>query len=181
MDGDEYLSDCHITHKGSIPSTSVVKYGFCQGKSINPTDYNSNVVPFIESDEHTFLLTRYNEVMTTIDFKNYVALNGKWQNGAKIEIYGKYEYEENGVIIDSSEYTLNNESGIITFGTIQPTDKNFYLCIYYSNCIRLLCNIENYGDEAASIDHIAFMYNVMKRIPKDDSGNIMHKSIGERI
>lgn len=178
---DEYLSSIHITHKASIPSTSSINYGYTQFNSVDIEDYASVTRPWITPDRHTIILTRYNEKTITKNYKKYTAINGGWASGAIVEVYKVNSNNLSSQLMPSSEYSINNKTGDITFFNTQNKSDVFIICIYFDPAFRLVCNTFNYGPEVISIDHIGVMYNIGKRIPTLNNGNIIHTPISERI
>jgi len=177
---DEYLASIHITHQGLIPETSEVIYGYTQFDSVDPSDYSSIVRPDITSDRHTIMPTRFNERCLTDDRKTYSAINGGWAEGATIEVYTINASTLSYSVVDPSGYTSNNIDGTLTFYTTQDENSIIVLSIYFDSVFRILCNVTNYGPETASIDYIGLLYNIAKRIPTDNNGNIIHTPIDTR-
>jgi len=178
---DEYLASIHITHQALIPHTSNVTYGYTQSDSVNPSDYSSTVRPEITPDRHTIMPTRFNERFLTKDHKLYTAINGGWTKGAEIEVYAINVTTLSYSVVGSSEYVANNVDGTITFYTTQDENNIFVLSVYFDSSFRILCNVTNYGPETVSIDYIGLLYNIAKRIPIDNNGNITHIPIDKRI
>jgi len=178
---DEYLASIHITHEATIPSTSQIEYGYTQFDTTDFDDYYSTTRPMIIPDRHTIILTRYNEKLLTKDRQTYTAINYGWPDQADIEIYRINKAIPQGQLIDSSEYAVNNKLGTIQFENIQEEDEEFVLCVYFEPTFRILCNVKNYGPESIVIDHIGLLYNISKRIPKDNNGNVIHVSANERV
>jgi len=163
MNTDEYLSSIHITHKANLPPTSTITYGYSQFNTTDIQDYYSVTRPMITPDRHTIILGRHNEVFLTTDYKTYTAINGGWAKDATIEVY-KYSNNINlKELVDSSKYVVNNINGKITFYATQNVNDTFLLRVYFDPLFRIVCNIENYGPVAASIDHIGILYNISKR------------------
>jgi len=178
---DEYLASIHITHQASIPHTSVVTYGYTQFNSVDPLDYSSIVRPEITPDRHTIMPTRFNERFLTEDHKIYTAINGGWAKGAEIEVYAINITTLSYLAISPSEYVVNHIDGTITFYTTQDENNVFVLSVYFDSSFRILCNVTNYGPSTASVDYIGLLYNIAKRIPADNNGNITHIPIDKRI
>ena len=178
---DEYLATIHITHKADIPSTSTVRYGYTQFDSVNYEDYYSTTRPLIIPDRHTIILTRYNEKFLTEDKQTYTAINGGWNQTATIEVYKINDAIPNGQLVDPTIYAPNNIIGSIKFNNIQNEDDEFVLCVYFDPSYRILCDVTNYGPNYVVIDHIALLYNVSKRITRDNAGNIIHIPIEKVI
>ncbi len=178
---DEYLASIHITHQAFIPHTSEVTYGYTQFNTTDLSDYSSIVRSEITPDRHTIMPTRFNERFLTEDRKKYTAINGKWTEGAFIEIYRINSLTLAYSLVDPSEYIANNVDGTITFYTTQDQNDIFMLSVYFDSLFRILCNVTNYGPETTSIDYIGLLYNIAKRIPKDNQGNIIHVPIDMRI
>lgn len=181
----EYVSSVQFTHRADLPETSTVEYGITQSSSQNIEDYKINCFTgdnrFLQSDKQEILLSRYNEPLKTNNYKTYLALNNRWPKYAAIEVYKYTDENKEGVLIDSSLYATNPEAGTITFSYRQNQKDKFMICIGVDSSFRVLCKIVNYGEKKASIDYIGLMYNVSKRIPTDTEGNIIHKTIGDRI
>lgn len=178
---DEYLASIHITHKGTIPSTSIINYGCAQFNTVNPEDYSQSTRPLITPDRHTIMLTRYNELFLPYNLLSYTAINGGWPDQAMFEVYRVNNSYPEGVLLDPSEFAANNKTGRITFYNIQRTEDKFVLCVYFDPEFRIMCNVVNYGPESIVIDHIGVLYNVTKRIPINSQGNIIHTPINERL
>jgi len=181
MNTDDYLASIHITHKADIPSTSIVRYGYTQFDTTNYEDYYSTTRPLITPDRHTIILTRYNERFLTEDHQTYTAINGGWNENATIEVYKINDAIPSGQLIDSTTYAPNHVLGTIKFNNIQNDDDEFVLCVYFDPSYRILCNVINYGPDYVVIDHIALLYNVSKRISRDNLGNIIHIPINKVI
>lgn len=178
---DEYLASIHITHKGTIPGTSLINYGCAQFDTLNMEDYSSTTRPLITPDRHTIMLTRYNELFLPYNLLSYTAINGGWSDQARFEIYRVNNSYPEGELVSSSEYAINNKTGRITFYNIQRAEDKFVLCVYFDPEFRILCNVVNYGPSPIIIDHIGVLYNVSKRIPINSQGNIIHTPINARI
>jgi hypothetical protein len=178
---DEFVASIHITHKATIPTTSVINYGYTQFDSIDPSDYHGVTLPWITPDRHTILLSRYNELFLTQDYQKYTAINGRWPDLAQVAVYRSNSSSLNGELVDSKEYAVNNKNGTITFYNTQNRNDKFTLCVTLDPVFRVMCNVENYGPEPIVIDHIGILYNTTKRIPTDKNGNIIHVPINERI
>jgi hypothetical protein len=178
---DEYVASIHITHEATIPNTSIINYGYTQFNSTDIEDYSSITRSLIVPDRHTILLTRYNELFLTQDYITYTAINGQWPHNANIQVYRVNDDIPKGQLVNSSEYASNNKEGTITFYNGQDKKDQFVLCIDLDPVFRFLCNVTNYGPEAAFIDHIGLIYNITKRIPVDSEGNIIHTPISKRI
>jgi hypothetical protein len=174
------VSSIHVTHEGTIPSTSTINYGCVQFNSININDYYSVTRPVITPDRHTILLTRYNEILLTEDYKTFTAINGGWPKNAQIELF-KIINNSNGVLVSASEYAVNYIDGKITFYNYQNTTDKFVICIGMGNVLRIACNVTNYGSQNIILDHIGVLYNISKRIPYNSDGNILNKPINMRI
>lgn len=181
INSDEYLASIHITHKATIPDTSSINYGYAQFDTTNIEDYYGVTQPLITPDRHTIILTRYNEMFLTQDYKTYTAINGRWPDEASIEVYRVNSETPKGELIDPSTYGVNSNNGTITFNNTQRSTDTFVLCIQFDPAFRIICNVENYGPEAVVIDHIGVLYNITKRIPKDVYGNIIHTPINMRL
>lgn len=178
---DEYLASIHITHKGNIPSTSVINYGCAQFNTINIEDYSQTTRSLVTPDRHSIMLTRYNEMFLPYNLLSYTAINGGWPDQAFFDIYRVNNSYPEGVLVDPSEYAANNKNGRITFYNVQRTEDKFVLCVAFDPEFRILCNVVNYGPEAIIIDHIGILYNVSKRIPRNSKGIIIHTPISERL
>lgn len=178
---DEYLASIHITHKATIPPTSIVNYGYTQFNSTDITDYASVTRPWITPDRHTILLTRYNEMLLTQNYQKYTAINGGWPESAQVEIYRVNKVTPTGELISSTEYAINNKIGDVTFYNSQSRDDKFVVCVNFDPVFRIICNVVNYGPDPVIIDHIGVLYNITKRIPTINNGTIIHMPISERI
>jgi hypothetical protein len=177
---DEYLASIHITHKATIPPTSIINYGYAQFNSTDIIDYASVTRPWITPDRHTIILTRYNELLLTSNYQKYTAINYGWPEGAQVEVYRVNKTNVVGELISPTEYAINNKTGEITFYNSQSKDDKFVLCVYFDPVFRIICNVINYGPDPVIIDHIGVLYNVTKRIPTVNNG-IIHTSISERL
>ena len=176
-EGKRFLSSIHITHEVDVPTTSTIGYGITQSDSNDIDAFYSTVRP----DEHTILLTRYNEPLVTDDNRVYTALNGNWPDKVEVSIYKINSQYPNGVFVDPSEYATNNIEGIVTFYAGQDENDQFVVSIEVYPSFRLACRVTNFGSKRAIIHHIGIIYNMMKRIPTDDNGNIIHTPINSRI
>jgi len=181
INSDEYLASIHITHEAKVPDTSEIKYGYAQFDTTNPYDYYGVTQPLITPDRHSFILSRYNELFITEDYKTYTAINGKWNSSATIEIYRVNDSNTSGELVDPETYAVNSDEGKITFYNVQGELDKFVLCVYFDPAFRILCEVKNYGPDAAFIDHIGILYNTTKRIPRDINGSIIHSPISERL
>jgi len=174
---EAFVSSIHITHEADFPLTSMITYGITQNEISNDESYYSTINP----DEHTIILTRYNETMVTSNYKVYKAINGKWPNKVKVDVYRLNSRNPNVILVNPSDYSSNNIEGIISFYSGQPKDDKFVICIEVNPWFRLVCKVVNYGSESAIIHHIGIVYNMMKRIPTDNNGTIIHTPINSRI
>jgi hypothetical protein len=172
-----FLSSIHITHEADIPPTSTVQYGITQSDSDDIDAFYSAINP----DEQTILLTRYNEPMVTGNNKVYKALNGSWPDKVEISLYRINNQYPNGILVNKNEYASNNIEGIVTFYNGQSKEDKFVICIEVYPSFRLVCKVDNYGSKRAIIHHIGIVYNMMKRIPTDKNGTIIHTPINSRI
>ena len=175
MGNDEYLASIHITHEADIPSTSKVLYGVTPSISTEPLDYFE-----ITADNHTIMLTRFNELLITENNRTFTAINGRWPVELEIEVYRINSENPNGTPVDSSDYMPNSRLGTITFFNSQNATDEFVICVYFNPVFRLICKITNYGAETAQIHHVGIIYNIAKRIPTDSEGSIIHIPIRDR-
>jgi len=176
LDDDEYISSIHITSEADIPSNSTVEYLMTQSNSLRPEEYYE-VIP----DQHTILPTRFNEILTTDDFKTFSAVNGRWNSNSTIEIYRLPENNTQGVIIPASEYSSNSSDGTITFLSAQDPSTTVFMNVFFASSFRIATRVTNYAGEAAVIHHIGVMYNISKRIPRSSNGTIIHVPISKRL
>jgi len=176
-EGRRFISSIHVTHEADIPETSVVEYGITQSDT---NEFDTFYTP-IEPDEHTIMLTRYNEPLVTDDNRIFKALNGNWPDGVGISIYKINTQYPNGQLVDPQEYAANNIEGSITFYNTQNSNNTYVICIEISPSFRLACKVVNYGNARAVIHHIGVIYNMMKRIPTAEDGSIIHTPISSRI
>ena len=176
MGDDEYLASIHITHEADIPSTSQVLYGVTTSNSSDPLDY-FEVTP----DNHTILLTRFNEIMITENNRVFTAINGRWPEELEVEIYRINSANPNGVLVNSSDYVLNSRIGTATFFNSQDPTDTFVICVYFNPVFRLICKIVNYGSVAAQIHHVGIIYNIAKRVSTDLEGSIIHTPVSTRV
>lgn len=174
IEDDDYISSVHVTHHATIPDTSEVSYQFSQSSTVKPNEFVN-----VRTNTHELIATRYNEKMTTTDYKTYFAINGAWASGSNVQVFEIIG--DNSLEIDTTLYAINPNNGSITFTSQKNPSHSFVVCIGFVPYFRLLCNIINYGEEVAIIDHVGIMYNIMQRIPRDSDGNIIHKNIGSRI
>lgn len=177
---EEYLSSIHITHEAEIPETSEITYGLVQSGDLNIEEYLAEG-KYIKPDTYSILLTRYNEILTTDNFKTYYALNGRWPNSCSIEIYKFNSQNPNGILVNQSEYAANSINGQINFFNYQNTSDTFSINVIFKPFFRLIAKITNHGQETAVIHHIGVIYNTCKRVPTDSNGNIIHKPISKRL
>lgn len=173
----EYMASVLITHSGLIPETSKISYGLSQSTSIDPNDYTiagNDLAP----DKQEILLSRYNEVLITNNYKTYMAINGRWAKDANVNVY-KYRSSNsiNGELVDKTTYSMNYENGTIDFMTQQNSFDEFLICIELIPIYKLICKVTNYGKIPAKINHIGLIYNVAKRIPQLNNGTIVNRSI----
>jgi len=176
LNDDEYVSSIHVTHEADIPSTSTVEYLVNQMSSINLEEYIT-----VYPDRYTIIPTRFNELMTTEDYKTYTSVNYGWPKEATIEIWRLGATAQTGVLIDSSEYAFNNVDGTVTFLSAQNATDTIFINVFFEPVMRFALKVTNYGQESAIIHHVAFMYNVSKRIPVTNSGSIIHVPISRRL
>ena len=176
---DEYLASIHISHKATVPATSIINYGYSQSDTTDIADYSSVTRPLIVPERHTILLSRYNEMLITQNYISYFAINGSWVDGALIQIYKI----SNGLsqLVDASKYTVNSKKGLVTFSNLQNKADTFVICITLDPAFRITCNVVNYGPNPVVVDHIGILYNTTKRIPVDKNGNIINTPISKRI
>ena len=172
MKTDEYISSICITHEADIPNSSSIVYGFTQSETLDPSDYT-----MFNPDQHIILPTRYNEMLLTDDYKVYTALNGRWSSTADVQVYRINDQLNNGLLVDSSLYSVNSAEGTITFTGNQSKFDTFIICIGVIPSFRLIAQISNYGTESAIIHYVNAIYNITKRIPTDSFGNILNKPI----
>jgi len=175
----EYVSSILITHEADIPSTSTVNYGIVQSEDLDINEYLIDGKT-ISPDKYEILLTRYNEPLSTLDNKNYIALNGRWPKSNSVTVYRFNSQNPNGLLVPESYYSTNSIEGVITFFNVQITTDSFVICVEFKPFVRLIANVTNYGKDGAIINHIGVIYNIMKRIPYDLNGNIIHKPINKR-
>lgn len=176
----EYLSSVHITHEAYLPETSSIDYGLVQSGDLDTKEYLISG-KYIEADKYAIMLTRYNEILITSNYKNYSALNGRWPKSCNIEIYRFNDQNPDGILVNSSEYSANSILGTITFFNHQELNDNFSINVIFDPSFRLIAKITNYAQDAAIIHHLGLIYNIATRIPKDKNGNIIHKPISKRL
>jgi len=172
-----FLSSIHITNEVDLPPTSTIQYGITQSDS----DEINSFYSWIDPDKNTIMLTRYNEPLVTVNYREYTALNGTWPEKVNINIYRLNSQFPDGDLVDPSEYSANNYKGIITFYNGQVKTDKFVICVEVYPSFRLACKMINYGSKKAVLHHIGIIYNMMKRIPTDSRGNITHKPINLRM
>lgn len=180
IDFDEYVDSIYITHEGTIPDTSDVKYGFAQTDTTEIQDYSNPTRPLITPDRKSIILNRYNELFKTSNNRTYVAFNGGWPQKAEIEIYRVNDASPNGTLVDPSLYSPNPVEGSITFVSKQKDDDDFVICVNLDPLFRVACSVTNYGPQSVILDHIGIMYNIGKRIPLENE-RITHRPISKRI
>jgi hypothetical protein len=180
LSDDEYVSSALFTQMGDYDDSVVIDYGITQSNSTNIEDYyiGNNLM---RSEKQEVLLSRYNEPLTTKNYKTYLAQNGGWCKDFEIEVYRYNDSMSNGVLVDSSLYTANPFDGKISFLSQQNKRDAFMLCVKMDAIFRFVCKITNYKQESFSIDHIGLIYNIMKRVPRDENGTIIHKTIDNRM
>jgi hypothetical protein len=177
---DEYLSSIHITHQGDIPATSTVKYGVNMNGSLNPSEFANLYQDWIKPDEYSIILSRANELLRTDNYLKYYATSGAWTSDATVEIRRFTAEKPTGEVIFASEYVLNASEGTVSFYLPLNKAAFFTITILFNSSFRLLCKIENTNGDAATIDHIAVMYSVMKRFNADPQGNIIRRPWAKR-
>ena len=96
--------------------------------------------------------------------------------GRKCYVYRIYGDETE--LVDPSEYSLNPKTGKIVFSSLQPSDSKLSVSVGFDSSMRVACMITNYGEEAASIDHIGLTYNVAQRMEANSIG-IKRKPISD--
>ena len=176
----EYMASILITHSGIVPDTSVITYGLSQSESTDPNDYTI-AGNDLRPDKQEILLSRYNELLITSNYKKYLAINGGWVKDSDIVVY-KYDSSMlNGILVDSSSYSSNYADGTISFISQQSKLDKFIICIGVSPLFKLICKVKNYGTVPAIIEHIGLIYNVAKRIPVSTNGTIINKNIADRL
>ena len=84
-------------------------------------------------------------------------------------------------MVDQNEYVLDPNNGQVIFYGAQRSEDFYTITVLYDSSFRVICKIENKGDEAVVIDHIALMYSIMKRFPRDKNGNILRQPLVNRI
>jgi len=181
INSDEYVASIHITQAATVPDTSEITYGYAQFDTTNIEDYSGVTQPLMAPDQHTILLTRYNEIFLTDDNKTYTAINGRWPDQATIDIYRVNSETPKGELINPSTYAVNNNDGKITFYNTQSSNDTFVLCVNFDPSFRTICNITNYGPDTVIIEHIGILYNISKRISRGSDGNIIHTPVSETI
>lgn len=172
----EYISSIHITSESDIPDTSTVEFLMSQSDSLNPEEYY-NVIP----DQHTVLPTRFNELMETTNFRSYIAVNGRWNANATIEVYKLEESATQGVKMPNSSFSANSVDGTVTFLSSQDPSVTIFINIFFNSSFRIATKVTNYAGESATIHHMGVMYNVSKRIPYSSDGTIVHVPISKRL
>lgn len=176
----EYMASILITHSGIVPDTSIITYGLSQSESTDPKDYTI-AGNDLRPDKQEILLSRYNELLITSNYKKYMAINGGWVKGSDINVYQYDSSMFNGILVDSSSYSSNYADGTISFISQQSKLNKFIICIGVSPLFKLICKVKNYGTVPAIIEHIGLIYNVAKRIPVSTNGTIMNKNIADRL
>lgn len=174
---NRFLSSIHITHEADVPPTSSIQYGITQSSSNEVDTFYSDINP----DEHTILLTRYNETLITDDNRVFVALNGNWPDGVDITVYRINTQNPNGQLVDTKDYSANNTEGSITFYNTQNSSNTYVISIEVLPSFRLALKVVNYGSKRACIHHVGVIYNMTERIPTNDDGSIIHTPISSRI
>ncbi|MFA7219271.1 MAG: hypothetical protein WC119_02045 [Synergistaceae bacterium] len=176
-EGKRFISSIHVTHEADIPPTSTIRYGITQSDANDVNTFYS----LIDADQQTIILTRYNEPLITYDYRVYEAINGNWPAKVKISIYRINSLYPNGILVDPSEYASNYIEGTITFYASQSKEDEFVICVEVYPSFRLVCEVKNYGSKRAIVHHIGVVYNMMKRIPTNANGTIIHTPIDSRI
>lgn len=153
-----YVSSIHISHEGEIPETSYVRYGFIQDGE--DTDLENYI--WTDSDNHYIMLTRNNEPLITRNHMDFYALNGKWPDNASITVY-RVGSDNQSVMVGEDEYTYDNKNGVISFYVSQNNENKFFFSIHMKPSFRIVCEITNYSEKQASIDHIGVVYNYSEK------------------
>ena len=175
----EYVSSAFFTTQSEFPKTSTMEFGFTQNNSTDPAEYFINKKTFL-ANRQEFLMSRYNEVMRTKNYKTYTALNGRWPVSAPISVYQVLS-DGGASLVDPSFYISNPQTGTISFITQQNKTASFLLCVTFDASFRFLCKVTNYGQETAKIDNLSLIYNIMKRIPVGENGKALNQSIARRM
>jgi Mg-chelatase subunit ChlD len=176
LTNDEYISSIHLTHESDIPDTSTIQFFMTQSDSLRIEEY-IKVLP----DQHTVIPTRFNEILLTDDNKVFTAINGGWSSNLSTEIYRLDEGSTQGVLVQPSTYSQNNQDGKITFLSAQDPASTLFINVFFDSSFRIAAKTINYSSDQAVIHHIGIMYNISKRIPRLNNGTIQHVPISKRL
>jgi hypothetical protein len=165
---NSFVSSLYISNHIENNENSIIEYRVRQNK-------NDKFYYKIESGKNNILLTRYNEKLITKNNKIYYAINGGWPDDASIEIY-----DNNGIIIPKQEYSFKSDDGVILFNNAQSY-TSLIMCVNLEKKLNISCYIMNFGSTPAILHNISLMYNITKRIPYDNRGNIINQPINLRL
>ncbi len=160
---NQYVSAIHITHQGNIPETSEVVYGVSNSTGTKDTDYYGPARGWISPDKFSILLSRIDEVMETEDYICYHPQTGGWPLEAEVTVKGYSINSPSGFVVPENEYIKNAELGTIQFLSPRKSEEFFTISINLGSSFKVMCKITNFGEEAASLDHVGLIYSIGQR------------------
>jgi hypothetical protein len=172
---DDFVGEAIISHEAEIPELSSVSYGIVQADTVEPSDYSSAMFPKMVAGRKGVILSRFNELTTTIDHRTFKLVNGGWPKKSAIEVCLMQPGGKEGAVVDSGLYFADSVAGTITFASAQS--GTVFASVSLAPELRMVCEIVNHDSDATIIHHIGLSYNVTRRVRRDSSGTIVRQPI----
>ena len=161
---DEFIGEIIFVHEGTVPTTSSVKYGLTHDITSDfNSEYSSTEQPLFSSGRSAIVLSWVNEKTTTVDYKNYYAINGRWNDSYEVDVYRVSEDQPKGIIVPDGDYSVENAEGLITFISAQPISNEFNLVIKLNPYFKPAIEMRNFKPESVVLDNVSFIYNVVDK------------------
>ena len=169
--GSHYVGEILFTHEGTVPETSTLEYGITHGESVNLLDFSSVDQPAMHAGTAGIVLSRFNEKTTTVDYKKYTAINGRWNDSYEISVYRVSPEKPLGELVSASFYSEDSKTGSITFSTVQPTLDEFNITVTLKPYFRVIIDMKNYSSDTVVLDNVGFLYNLVDRDNLSEAGD----------
>lgn len=157
---ESFVGEVLFAHEGTVPSTSSIRYGITHDYSNDYDVYFSKNQPLFQNGVSGIVLSRFNEPTTTVDYRNYVAVNDGWNEAYEVSVYRINSEKQRGVLVPIEDYVVDYKTGTITFSSIQPMSDKINLVITMKPYFRVFVEMKNYGHESIVLDNMSFIYNL---------------------
>jgi hypothetical protein len=178
---DDYVGEVVMTHIEEAPAGAKVTYGLAHHDTPDKADYSWVTRPWFVDNKREMVLTRFNEPTITDNYRAFTAINGPWPVVASVDVYLIRLGSEEGVLLSSDDYSLNNKTGTVSLVTPAKEGDRIIVDIKPDNVIRLAIKVFNPSSTPVEIGQVTVMYNKTKRVRRSSEGTIVRHPIGDEI